>query len=158
MFLLQWNWEKNLDIHKKRQILKFFIETFTDIAQKSIQISTKNQALFYIKQARYLVAILEDECSAFGEEVVEIMEVINQLQDSCDQLNNETAGNLNGVPQQVKADNKITIITERNKESISDKPLVNINADDSENLENNGVSKKNVRRKTVAFVDTPEVS
>lgn len=76
--MFQWICEKQFDLHKKKAILRFFIDIFLDISEKSARFSWYRQSLFYLKQVKYLADILRQECAAFGDEVQEIMDVINR--------------------------------------------------------------------------------
>lgn len=69
--------EKTLDLWKTKSILAFFIKIFLDIAKKSYVLATKEQALFYLKQAYYLTRILEEESPAFTDEAKEWYQLIN---------------------------------------------------------------------------------
>lgn len=78
VFFFQWICEKQFDLHKKRALLKFFIDIFLDISSKSVTFSWYRHGLLYLKQAKYLTEILKQECAAFGDEVEEIMTIINK--------------------------------------------------------------------------------
>ncbi|CAG9862226.1 unnamed protein product [Phyllotreta striolata] len=76
---LNWDFGKTLDIYKRRLILMFFIETFLEIAEKCLPVSSKT-ATFYIKQAFYLTRILKDESPSFAQDVLKYLGDIEELQ------------------------------------------------------------------------------
>lgn len=61
---------------KIKAILMIFIKNFIDIARKSSNLATAEQALFYLKQASYLTAILEDTSQSFLDELREYRQII----------------------------------------------------------------------------------
>ncbi|CAG9833325.1 unnamed protein product [Diabrotica balteata] len=86
---MEWVCEKQFNLHKKRALLKFFIDTFIEIAEKSLTISSKKTTLFYIKQAYYLTKLLQEECAAFAVDVYEYNEKIYELEAKCNLVEKE---------------------------------------------------------------------
>ncbi|KAJ8918593.1 hypothetical protein NQ315_013098 [Exocentrus adspersus] len=78
--------EKQFDMYKIKVILQLFISQFIDIAKKSARVSTKEQTLFYLKQAWYLTNILEDTAAAFAVEVCEYRDVIAKEEEACKKM------------------------------------------------------------------------
>lgn len=74
--------EKEFDIIKSKSILTLFIENFIKMAEIASRISTKDQAMFHLKQAWYLTRILDMIAPAFGEESMEYRETIRNLETS----------------------------------------------------------------------------
>ncbi|XP_056633449.1 uncharacterized protein LOC130443027 [Diorhabda sublineata] len=79
---VEWTCEKDFDIHKKRALILFFINTFLGIAKKGLKLS-KMRAKFYLKQAYYLAKILEEQCPAFTDDVKDHLKTINELEKQC---------------------------------------------------------------------------
>lgn len=75
---LQWMCEKQFDVVKTKAILDVFIDNFIKMGQVAYRISTKEQALFYLKQAWYLTRILERTSPSFRPDVMEYREQIQE--------------------------------------------------------------------------------
>ncbi|KAJ8984938.1 hypothetical protein NQ317_012188 [Molorchus minor] len=83
---LGWSCEKQFDVYKTKALLELFINDFIDIAKKSCRIGTKDQTLFYLKQAWYLTRILEDTASAFIVEGRKFKEIIAREEETCKKM------------------------------------------------------------------------
>lgn len=97
-------------------LLKFFVESFIGIAGQCSKYLWYQQGLFYLKQAKYLAVILQKECSAFGDDVSEILQKIHEEEPKLLKAWNETKTNNNQIAS-VQKDNEHNFIQKAQIES-----------------------------------------
>ncbi|KAG5900491.1 hypothetical protein JTB14_010902 [Gonioctena quinquepunctata] len=107
---LDWVCDKKFDIYKTRNILVQFIEIFIDLARDSSRLATKDQTLFFLKQAYYLTRILENTSIELAGDVREYLKTIKAQEEDCKKriASNEDVPPMTPVRNSIHFDNAIS--------------------------------------------------
>lgn len=78
--IFQWICEKEFDVVKSKAILDFFIEHFITMIGVGTRVTSKDQVLFFVKQAVYLTKIVERLSPSFELDVEDYRKRLQTLE------------------------------------------------------------------------------